>query len=281
MPAEPMQRSCDAPIELRELMLVGKTTAAACEDFIHRSRHYLAVIDGASSTAPPVNGRKPGRLIAELVDAALHTMPPRLPARKFFLALSEKVGAALAPHWPAGRIEKPTASVLVYSVSEREVWALGDGWIRIGETCHALKIPYGEAYTLLRCAYLQLRLAEGSSTEELLADPSAFELIRPFIDIQWRIQNRLPPPFGYGVLNGAPSCVDYIRRFKVAPGEEVTLASDGYPQLGSNLAASEAILREALVRDPLMISLYPQVKGLLPGQRSYDDRAWLRFRVRG
>jgi glycerophosphoryl diester phosphodiesterase len=72
--------------------------------------------------------------------------------------------------------------------------------------------------------------------------------------------------------------LDFLKIIQVDPGQDVVLASDGYPVLGDDLAATEKILNDCLMADPLMIDRYPQIKGLMKGQVSFDDRAYVRFR---
>lgn len=58
---------------------------------------------------------------------------------------------------------------------------------------------------------------------------------------------------------------------------EVVLASDGYPFLKSTLAESEEELAEQIAHDPQNINTFIASKGLLEGNRSFDDRTYVRF----
>lgn len=261
-----------------ESLVVGKQSAERCEDVLHVSEHYIAIIDGATSLADHGERKRPGRIIAELLDAALHEMAPDLQARDFFSTLSHRITQALAPIWRA-QDERPTASMLVYSVSRAEVWVLGDGWVGIDGHLQQFSIPYADAYTFLRCAYLHTLIASGTPVASLLERDAAQALIAPFIRNQAKMQNRLPPPYGYGIMDGAPACAEYVRVLPVGAGREVILASDGYPAIKDSLAATESYLHELLRKDPLMIHEHPQVKGMQPGQVSFDDRSYVRFTV--
>jgi len=124
-----------------------------------------------------------------------------------------------------------------------------------------------------------LRLYEAEAGDILLDEPAPLDLIRPFIQMQPPIQNRLPEPHGYGVFYGSEACVSDVKVLSVPAGAEVVLASDGYPTIADDLRAKEAILHACLEADPLMIGRYPRVKGLSKGQVSFDDRSYVRFRV--
>ncbi len=265
--------------ELIEHTVIGKLGPDLCEDVVHVSAGYIAVIDGATSMTSDAAEKMPGRIIAELVDECMGALDPDLDATGFFAALCQCVAPRLEAVWPAGSEQRPTASLIVYSVFRRQVWVLGDGWAKIDDILHELRIPYADAYTFLRCAHLKLLLAEGRTEESLLGESVPLDLIRPFIMMQPRIQNRLPEPYGYGVFDGSETCIDYVKVLSAPPGAEIVLASDGYPAIAEDLRATEAILQSCLETDPLMINRYPQVKAFMRGQVSYDDRSYVRFRA--
>ena len=58
---------------------------------------------------------------------------------------------------------------------------------------------------------------------------------------------------------------------------EVVLASDGYPFLKPTLAASEAALAEQIANDPQNIHFFIATKGIVEGNKSFDDRTYIRF----
>lgn len=84
----------------------------------------------------------------------------------------------------------------------------------------------------------------------------------------------------YAVIDGFPIQQDKIKVVKVsADTQEVVLASDGYPFLCPTLAESEARLKEQIVRDPLNINTFKATKGMMTGNLSFDDRAYIRFSI--
>lgn len=58
---------------------------------------------------------------------------------------------------------------------------------------------------------------------------------------------------------------------------EIVLASDGYPFLKPTLAASEAALAEQIANDPHNIRSFIATKGIVEGNKSFDDRTYIRF----
>lgn len=57
------------------------------------------------------------------------------------------------------------------------------------------------------------------------------------------------------------------------------LASDGYPILKATLQESEESLARHLADDPQNIKEYVATKGLVEGNLSFDDRAYVRLTI--
>ncbi len=264
--------------EIIERHVVGKISPERCEDVIHVSKNFIAVIDGATSYLCHETGKAPGKVIAEIIDHSISELSPALPSQQFHIELSLRVGDELSRKWPVNE-EVPTASLITYSVAHSEVWILGDGWVSAAGHARRFSIPFADAYTLLRCTYLHSLIQRGMSIAELRDNDRALELILPFIRVQKHIQNTLPEPYGYGVLDGRSSCSNYVKIMKIRSGDEVILASDGYPVIAKDLRRTEELLQRIIEEDPLMISKYKQVKGVMNGQKSFDDRAFVRFRA--
>ena len=109
------------------------------------------------------------------------------------------------------------------------------------------------------------------------ADP-ARAMILPFLRLQSQFANARGP-YGYFVFDGFSDPAYPIRTVAVRPGDEVVLASDGFPLLKPTLAESEAALQRLKVEDPALISEYRSTKGFTPGYDSFDDRTYVRFVV--
>jgi len=84
---------------------------------------------------------------------------------------------------------------------------------------------------------------------------------------------------GFGAIDGQDVPQRFIEIIPVKPGEEVVLATDGYPQLLPTLRETEEALAQDLLRDPLRIGQHKATKAVAPGQTSFDDRAFLRFKA--
>ncbi len=111
--------------------------------------------------------------------------------------------------------------------------------------------------------------------EQFLEHDTAREAIIPHMLETMQQQNKK-----YAVIDGFPipqQCVRIIT-LDFQPWE-VVLASDGYPFLEPTLAASEERLAWQRTHDPLNIGQFKATKAFAAGNNSFDDRAYIRFRV--
>lgn len=84
----------------------------------------------------------------------------------------------------------------------------------------------------------------------------------------------------YAVADGFPIPMDKVRIVSLNPGRhDIIMASDGYPFLETTLAASEKRLASQLSTDPLNISHFKATKAYIDGNNSFDDRAYVSFRI--
>ena len=79
--------------------------------------------------------------------------------------------------------------------------------------------------------------------------------IQENLKLQMSFEN-INVPFGYPVLNGQGIEPSMIKVYPVKPGDEILLASDGYPVLGRTLEESEKELQRILKEDPLCFRTY-------------------------
>ena len=72
-----------------------------------------------------------------------------------------------------------------------------------------------------------------------------------------------------------------VIRFSEFSGSEheIILASDGYPVLKPTLQQSERELEYIMREDPQCCRLYESTKGLKSGNKSFDDRTYIRFQI--
>ncbi len=83
----------------------------------------------------------------------------------------------------------------------------------------------------------------------------------------------------FSVVDGFDIPMEKVKVVKVPTGHEVVMATDGYPFLLPTLAESENALTRLLATDPLCISEYLATKGVMEGNVSFDDRAYIRLKL--
>ena len=104
--------------------------------------------------------------------------------------------------------------------------------------------------------------------------------IEPWILKATAFANKAGNSYGYSVLNGGEIPEELVKVIRLSEGEhEILLASDGYPVLKPTLQQSEQELERIMKDDPQCCRLYESTKGLKPGNKSFDDRTYVRFRV--
>jgi glycerophosphoryl diester phosphodiesterase len=243
--------------------------------------HHVAVIDGATTEAGhEIDGRAPGRFAMEVMREAIGHLDPDADAVSAIGALTSALAHALAAHGLRPG-ELASACVLIASEYRHEIWRVGNSTFVIGGEPHPQYWRLAEVPAELRATYLRALLRAGSVTAEELRhrDPS-LELIAPLLRVEHVFRNA--PDAGelaYAAIDGLEVPTALIERASLPAGVDVVFASDGYPVASGELVQAEAYLRDSLAEDPLRIFRHREVRGVMPGMTSYDDRAYLRFQL--
>jgi len=112
-----------------------------CEDRIHISEHFIAVIDGATSNTNDLwDTQTGGQKSAEIIDATLHHLSHDCTARQAADLMTENIRAfyieqdildEITSH-PERRI---TSSVVVFSLAKEEISLLGTANLCLTRPC--------------------------------------------------------------------------------------------------------------------------------------------------
>lgn len=253
-----------------ETFIKGKRDAAHCEDGIVLTPHYAAVIDGSTSKTPfclsPAmrNGRYAMTLISEYIGA----MPHDATCGDFCKGITQVIAdeyrrAGVHDRMEAHPEERLCASAIVYSDVRHEVWMVGDCQAIVDGAFYDNAKPYEQDIARRRAALI----LSGMPPVE------ARRAIEPLLIAAMREgQNR-----EYAVIDGTTV---YMPGVIVVPAaHSVVLASDGYPVLLPTLCESEAALARQIERDPQNVSEFIATKGIVEGNCSFDDRAYIRLRL--
>ncbi len=259
-----------------------KNNPLLCEDGLFANEYFVAVVDGVTSKGNYLHhGQTGGRLAMEIVLDAMEKLDadvsPELAVKQLNDAVgngygAEKDKAAVSPEM------RMQACVIIYSCFRREVWCYGDCQCIINGRLFSQEKEFDRIASEARAMFLDAELACGKTVEELSAHDTGREFIMPLLRVEGMLANS-PGRYGYENISGFGLLSDSLRVFDVPAGSEVVLASDGYPLLCDTLEKSEKELARIIREDPLCFLEYKSTKGLVPGNASFDDRTYIRFKT--
>ena len=288
-------------MKIIESSIIGKKSPEACEDGMVVTDDFIAVIDGSTSKTPKhlnpdmKNGRYAMMLISEYIreelkaDASVDDFCQGVTAY-IYNKVYEKLGVEerLKKH-PEERL---TASAILYSRTRNEVWMVGDCQAIIDGKLYENGKPYEEKIARKRVELIEQGLSPAEARKQiepllikamLSGQNQTYTVIDGFpiyregvkvvsVSDSSSVQDSVP-------ASDSVPCSDSASASDTIPfsSSEIVLASDGYPFLKPTLAASEAALAEQIANDPQNIHSFIATKGIVEGNKSFDDRTYIRF----
>ena len=279
-------------MKIIESKIVGKKSLEACEDGMVITDDFIAVIDGSTSKTPKhlnpdmKNGRYAMMLISEYIreelkaDASVDDFCQGVTAY-IYNKVYEKLGVEdrLKEH-PEERL---TASAILYCRTRNEVWMVGDCQAIIDGKLYENGKPYEEKIARKRVELIEQGLSPAEARKQI--EPLLIKAMLSGQNQNYTVIDGFPI-YQEGVkvvalkLKPASSSIETYFQEQTKPVSslnEVVLASDGYPFLKPTLAASEAALAEQIANDPQNIHSFIATKGIVEGNKSFDDRTYIRF----
>lgn len=265
-------------MEIIEQTVVATNPKKKSEDGIVVTDDYIAVIDGSTSKTNRRFSlfRSNGRYCMQLISRYIRNAKGGLSCQQFCNGVSR----AIASHYSKRDLlrlvdhpeERLTASAIVYSRLNREIWMIGDCQCMVGGEYYDNPKPYEQELAEQRAEIIS---KSNEPVEIFLEHDTAREAIIPHMLETMKQQNKT-----YAVIDGFIIPQQYVRVITLDFNPwEVVLASDGYPFLEPTLAASEERLEWQRKNDPLNIGEFKATKAFAVGNNSFDDRAYIRFRV--
>lgn len=288
-------------MKIIESSIIGKKSPEACEDGMVVTDDFIAVIDGSTSKTPKhlnpdmKNGRYAMMLISEYIweelkaDASVDDFCQGVTAY-IYNKVYEKLGVEerLKEH-PEERL---TASAILYSRTRNEVWMVGDCQAIIDGKLYENGKPYEQEIARKRVELIEQGLSPAEARKQiepllikamLSGQNQTYTVIDGFpiyregvkvvsVSVSSSVQDSVP-------ASDSVPCSDSASASDTIPSSssEIVLASDGYPFLKPTLAASEAALAEQIANDPHNIRSFIATKGVVEGNKSFDDRTYIRF----
>ena len=279
-------------MKIIESSIIGKKSQEACEDGMVVTDDFIAVIDGSTSKTPKhlnpdmKNGRYAMMLISEYIreelkaDASVDDFCQGVTAY-IYNKVYEKLGVEerLKEH-PEERL---TASAILYCRTRNEVWMVGDCQAIIDGKLYENGKPYEEKIARKRVELIEQGLSPAEARKQI--EPLLIKAMLSGQNQNYTVIDGFPI-YQEGVkvvaLKTKPVSSSIETYFQeqtkpVSSPNEVVLASDGYPFLKPTLAASEAALAEQIANDPQNIHSFIATKGIVEGNKSFDDRTYIRF----
>ena len=288
-------------MKIIESSIIGKKSLEACEDGMVVTDDFIAVIDGSTSKTPKhlnpdmKNGRYAMMLISEYIreelkaDASVDDFCQGMTAY-IYNKVYEKLGVEerLKEH-PEERL---TASAILYSRTRNEVWMVGDCQAIIDGKLYENGKPYEQEIARKRVELIEQGLSPAEARKQI--EPLLIEAMLSGQNQTYTVIDGFPIYWeGVKVVSVSDSCSvqDSVPTSDSVPcsdsasasgtisvsSSEIVLASDGYPLLEPTLAASEAALAEQIANDPQNIHSFIATKGIVEGNKSFDDRTYIRF----
>ena len=294
-------------MKIIESSIIGKKSQEACEDGMVVTDDFIAVIDGSTSKTPKhlnpdmKNGRYAMMLISEYIreelkaDASADDFCQGVTAY-IYNKVYEKLGVEerLKEH-PEERL---TASAILYSRTRNEVWMVGDCQAIIDGKLYENGKPYEQEIARKRVELIEQGLSPAEARKQiepllikamLSGQNQTYTVIDGFpiyregvkvvsvsdsCSVQDSVQDSVP-------ASDSVPCSDSVSASGTisVSSSEIVLASDGYPFLEPTLAASEVALAEQIANDPQNIHSFIATKGIVEGNKSFDDRTYIRFSV--
>lgn len=273
-----------------ESKIEGKKSPESCEDGLVVTADFIAVIDGSTSKTPHhlspdmKNGRYAMVLISEYIQ---HELKPESTVEDFCEGVTSYIynkvyrQQGIEEQMQAHPEERLTASAILYSKAKNEVWMVGDCQAIIDGKLYENNKPFEDIVARRRVELIR----RGFTPQE------ARKTIEPLL-IQAMLEGQNKT---YTVIDGFPI---YQKGVKVVslnapqknvetdvadslplPTKEIVLASDGYPFLKPTLTESEEALAHLLAYDPQCTHEFIATKGIVEGNKSFDDRTYIRFQI--
>ena len=288
-------------MKIIESSIIGKKSPEACEDGMVVTDDFIAVIDGSTSKTPKhlnpdmKNGRYAMMLISEYIreelkaDASVDDFCQGVTVY-IYNKVYEKLGVEerLKEH-PEERL---TASAILYSRTRNEVWMVGDCQAIIDGKLYENGKPYEQEIARKRVELIEQGLSPAEARKQiepllikamLSGQNQTYTVIDGFpiyregvkvvsVSDSCSVQDSVP-------ASDSVHCSDSVSASGTisVSSSEIVLASDGYPFLKPTLAASEAALAEQIANDPHNIRSFIATKGIVEGNKSFDDRTYIRF----
>lgn len=268
-----------------EQFLEGKHSQDECEDGIVVTDNYIAVIDGSTSkTVKRLNGNMSnGQYCMRLIADFVRSISKDCNLEEFCEGITSTINKLYSNNitlYEEHPEERLCASAVIYSHTFNEIWMIGDCQCMVDGILYENPKDYEADIANQRATiFLQEESDHLDMTQNgnIIHDYARDKVIGRLVNAMREGENKT-----YAVIDGFPIYKEGIKTIRLNNNpHEIVLASDGYPFLKGSLRKSEQKLKQQLSNDPYNIKTFKATKGLMAGNKSFDDRAYIRFSTAG
>lgn len=212
----------------------------------------------------------------QIIERFIKKAPKDISCHEFCIGVSKCIRKHYKKTQMEWLIEHPeerlTASAIIFSRVRREIWMIGDCQCLVGGEYYDNPKPYEQELAERRAEIIH---SSQEPKEQYLINDTARQQIIPYMLESMKQQN-----IKYSVVDGFNIPEQHVRIITLDfQPWEIVLASDGYPFLCPTLQESEEKLDWQRQNDPLNIGVFKATKAFVNGNNSFDDRAYIRFKV--
>jgi hypothetical protein len=243
------------------------------EDLVFINEHYIAVIDGVTSSSGKIyENHTPGRMATILLEKKLSVLPHDYSGEQIMFHLNNFIKQYYYENNLIPETNKRIQAVIaIYSKYRNQIFRLGDINVLANNKLYKPHTHFSDLLAEVRSLYIELSIKDNSYEDDI-----GRELILPILKKQSLLANNTNSKYGYGVLDGLSFDKSFIETIDIIDNE-IVLASDGYPILENTLKKSENRLKDILKKDPLLYQDFKSTKGLQG--ISFDDKSYIRFLI--
>lgn len=261
------------------------------EDGLYVSEQFVAVIDGVTSkTTAQIWKPSPGVIATHTLINSLSSLDEKSNYRNAQKHLDAAIRnqytmipGVSESYFKDNPNERLQANIVLYSHHHKQIWLFGDCQAMINGTLIShtkhIDILLSELRSFIFQAHFLSTSEQNRNIDNLSStsyDDFSRKAIMPYLRMQSLFANQRGD-FGYFVFDGYTDYNYPLQVFDVKAGDEIILASDGYPQLKTTLEESEHVLNQLRINDPHLTTIYKATKGFEPRLNSFDDRTYIRF----
>ncbi len=257
-----------------------------CEDTYFISEDFVAVIDGVTSKSDfTYDGKTTGKLASEIIKEVLEKADKNVYVNELIKIINHEFFKFYnTVEFPYSKTEKGLQAVCaIYSEFYHEIWLIGDCQVVVDGKIYMNPKKSDVILAEFRSLVLKtLKKSAGGKTGkgQIEAAQIAREVIEPWILKSTLFANNPDSDYGYAIVNGRNIPKSLIKVIKLSEDtHEIIITSDGYPEIKEDLKSTEEYLNKILIEDKDCETLYLSTKGLVEGQRSFDDRTYIRFLI--